>query len=290
MVFGTLIGLQKMRSLLLLQLLLNLCNIALNILLYKLTDWHVRGVATATVISECLTLAFGLWLIRDHLLPIFYRWRDLRDKFKQPAAFQRLWQISRDLFIRTTCLTLAFYSLTALSSQQGAYVLATNTILIHLLHLMAHWLDGFAHAAESLVGYAYGRRDKAGFKQAVRRCTHAAALLALLLTLFYAFFGVELVRLISHDPEVHRHADKYLWWIIIAPLIGVWGFMLDGIFIGITYTRAMRNGMLIALACFILSAYLLIPLMGNHGLWLAYCVLMIARAATLALSYRRIEF
>ena len=289
-VFGTLIGLQKMRSLLLLQLLLNLCNIALNILLYKLTDWHVRGVATATVISECLTLAFGLWLIRDHLLPIFYRWRELRDKFKQPAAFQRLWQISRDLFIRTTCLTLAFYSLTALSSQQGAYVLATNTILIHLLHLMAHWLDGFAHAAESLVGYAYGRRDKAGFKQAVRRCTHAAALLALLLTLFYAFFGVELVRLISHDPEVHRHADKYLWWIIIAPLIGVWGFMLDGIFIGITYTRAMRNGMLIALACFILSAYLLIPLMGNHGLWLAYCVLMIARAATLALSYRRIEF
>ena len=289
-VFGTLIGLQKMRSLLLLQLLLNLCNIALNILLYKLTDWHVRGVATATVISECLTLAFGLWLIRDHLLPIFYRWRDLRDKFKQPAAFQRLWQISRDLFIRTTCLTLAFYSLTALSSQQGAYVLATNTILIHLLHLMAHWLDGFAHAAESLVGYAYGRRDKAGFKQAVRRCTHAAALLALLLTLFYAFFGIELVRLISHDPEVHRHADKYLWWIIIAPLIGVWGFMLDGIFIGITYTRAMRNGMLIALACFILSAYLLIPLMGNHGLWLAYCVLMIARAATLALSYRRIEF
>lgn len=98
-VFGTLIGLQRMRSLLALQLLLNLCNIALNILLYLITDWHVRGVAAATVVSECLTLVLGLWLIREHLPIVRGRWQTLRSRFWNPAAFRRLWQISRDLFI-----------------------------------------------------------------------------------------------------------------------------------------------------------------------------------------------
>lgn len=289
-VFGTLIGLQRMQSLLILQLLLNLCNIALNILLYLITDWHVRGVAIATVVSECLTLVLGLWLIREHLLTGRSRWQTLQNRFWNTAAFRRLWQISRDLFIRTTCLTIAFYWMTALSSRQGAYVLAANTILIHLLHLMAHWLDGFAHAAESLVGYAYGRRDRAGFMRAVKLCTHAALLLAFLLTLVYALFGDDLIRLISRDTEVHRQAELYIWWIVAAPLIGVWSFMLDGIFIGITHTRAMRNGMLIALPCFVVSAHILVSTMGNHGLWLAYCVLMLARTATLALSFRRITF
>ena len=289
-VFGALIGLQKMRNLLLLQLLLNLSNIALNILLYQITNWHVRGVASATVASECLTLCVGLWMIREPILTVLQRWQALQSRFKNPEAFQRLWQISRDLFIRTTCLTIAFYWMTALSSRQGAYVLAANTILIHLLHLMAHWLDGFAHAAESLVGYAYGKRDRASFMRAVKLSTHAALALACLLALVYAIYGDELIRLISRDTDVHSHADQYLWWIIAAPLIGVWSYMLDGIFIGITHTRAMRNGTLIALLCFLLSAYVLVPIMGNHGLWLSYCVLMIARAGTLAVSFRRIVF
>ena len=288
-VFGTLIGLQRMRSLLLLQLLLNFCNIALNVLLYLITDWHVRGVATATVISECLTLALGLWLIRDSLAPVIHRWPELKSRFANPEAFTRLWQISRDLFIRTTCLTIAFYWMTALGSRQGAYVLAANTILIHLLHLMAHWLDGFAHAAESLVGFAYGKQDRRGFRRAVRMCTEAAFVLALFLTALYALFGDELVALISRDETVQVEAKKYLWWIIASPLIGVWSFMLDGIFTGITHTREMRNGMLIALVIFVVCAHLLLPLMGNHGLWLAYSILMLARAATLGLSFRRIE-
>ena len=289
-VFGTLIGLQRMRSLLLLQLLLNLCNIVLNILLYLTTDWHVRGVATATVISECLTLGVGVWLIREHMAPVFHRWSELKQRFTNPEAFTRLWQISRDLFIRTICLTIAFYWMTALSSRQGAYVLAANTILIHLLHLMAHWLDGFAHAAESLVGFAYGRRDRQAFKRAIRMCTEAALVLAVSLAVIYGFFGESLIHLISRDETVQAEAAKYLWWIILAPLIGVWSFMLDGIFTGITHTRSMRNGMLIALVCFVLSAYVLIPMMGNHGLWLAYSILMFARAATLGQSLRRIRF
>ncbi len=289
-VFGTLIGLQRMRGLLVLQLLLNLCNIALNILLYQITDWHVRGVAIATVVSECLTLVVGLGLIRSNLTPVVRRWDDLKARFFNPAAFFRLWQISRDLFIRTTCLTIAFYWMTALSSRQGAYVLAANTILIHLMHLMAHWLDGFAHAAESLVGYAYGRRDRDSFKRAIRVCTEAALILAMVLAIIYGLFGEALVRLISRDEAVQAEAYRYLWWVVASPLIGVWSFMLDGIFTGITHTRAMRNGMLIALTVFLVSTQLLVPAMGNHGLWLAYCVLMIARAVTLGLSLRRIQF
>ena len=289
-VFGTLIGLQRMRSLLALQLLLNLCNITLNILLYQITDWHVRGVAIATVLSECLTLAVGVCLIHKHLTPVLGRWDELKDRFFNPAAFARLWQISRDLFIRTICLTIAFYWMTALSSYQGAYVLAANTILIHLMHLMAHCLDGFAHAAESLVGYAYGRRDRIAFNRAIRVCTEAAFALAVALTILYAVFGEALVRLISRDETVQVETYRYLWWVVASPLIGVWSFMLDGIFTGITHTREMRNGMLIALTCFLISTLLLVPALDNHGLWLSYCVLMIARAATLRLSLRRIQF
>jgi len=171
-VFGTLVGLQRMRSLLALQLLLNLCNIILNILIYQTTEWHVRGVAFATVVSECITLGVGIWLIHKHLPPVALHWAELRARIVNPSAFARLWQISRDLFIRTSCLTVAFYYMTALSSRQGAYVLAANTILIHLTHVMAHWLDGFAHAAESLAGYSYGKKNREGFNRAIAKCRH----------------------------------------------------------------------------------------------------------------------
>ena len=110
------------------------------------------------------------------------------------------------------------------------------------------------------------------------------------LTIFYGIFGETLVSLISRDETVQSEAYRYLWWIVLSPLIGVWGFLLDGIFIGITHTRAMRNGMLLALLCFVTSTLLLVPIMGNHGLWLAYFILMIARAITLGLSLRRIKF
>ena len=289
-VFGAMIGLQRMRNLLLLQLLLNLSNITLNILIYQLTDWHVRGVATATVISECVTLIVALWQLRTHIVPIYHRWPELKHRFTNRDAFSRLWQISRDLFIRTICLTIAFYWMTALGSHQGAFVLAANSILIHLLHLMAHWLDGFAHAAESLVGFAYGRKDRQAFRRAIRMSTELALVLAVFMTALYAIFGDTLVQLISRDATVQTEAAKYLGWIIVSPLIGVWSFMLDGIFTGITHTRPMRNGMLISLVCFVISAYLLIPLMGNHGLWLAYTILMLTRAVTLGLSLRRISF
>ena len=289
-VFGTLVGLQHMRSLLALQLLLNLCNIILNILIYQTTEWHVRGVAFATVVSECITLGVGIWLIHKHLPPVALHWAELRVRIINPSAFARLWQISRDLFIRTSCLTVAFYYMTALSSRQGAYVLAANTILIHLTHVMAHWLDGFAHAAESLAGYSYGKKNREGFNRAIRVCTESALVLAVALTIFYGIFGETLVSLISRDETVQSEAYRYLWWIVLSPLIGVWGFLLDGIFIGITHTRAMRNGMLLALLCFVTSTLLLVPIMGNHGLWLAYFILMIARAITLGLSLRRIKF
>ena len=289
-VFGTLIGLQRMHSLMALTLMLNLCNITLNVTLYQTTDWHVRGVAAATLVSEYLTLAFGLWLIRKQVTPVVTHWHELKSRFSNPIAFVRLWQISRDLFIRTSCLTLAFYWMTVLGSRQGAYVLAANTILLHLLNLMAHWLDGFAHAAESLAGAAYGRRDRVAFNRAIHICFQSALVLSLTISAVYLIFGEYLVKLFSPNESILEETMRYFWWVVVSPLIGVWSFTLDGIFTGITHTRAMRNGMLLALLSFFLCTLLVFPTMNNNGLWLSYSVLLLTRAATLGFALRRIQF
>jgi len=200
----------------------------------------------------------------------------------------KLLAVSVDLFIRTLCLTAAFYWLTALGSRQGETVLAANAILIHMTHLMAHGLDGFAHAAETLTGHAYGRRDRQTLHRAATVSTQWGLGIALLIVFAYGFAGEWVVASMTTIESVRVTANAYLWWIILTPLVGIWSYMLDGIFIGTTHTREMRNGMLISLVIFIMASAVLVPAFGNHGLWASYYVLMLARTFTLACHYPRI--
>ena len=156
------------------------------------------------------------------------------------------------------------------------------------MHLVAHALDGFAHAAETLCGHAYGQRNLAAFRRYVSLCSKCALLVAGVVTLLYWVFGESLIGLMTTLPEVRAEAARWLPWVLAAPLIGVWSFLLDGIYIGVTHSRDMRNGMLISVLVFILATWWLIPAFGNHGLWASYTVLMIARAVTLGITYPRI--
>lgn len=284
-IIGTLIGQQRTRNVFWLQLLLNLMNVALNLLFFEFTDWHVKGVALATVISEYVALAVGLLLVKPLWHVSFSRWKSA---LNNSSAFKEFFTIGRDLFIRTVCLTFAFYWITALSSRFGDTTLALNAILIQMLHFTAYALDGFALAAESLAGHALGSRRRDALWRDVKACTWGALGLAIVFTAVYMVFGQVIVNAMTTLGEVQQLAPQYLVWIVIGPLVGVWSFLLDGIFIGTTHTKEMRNGMLISLAVFILAAELLVPTLGNHGLWLSYHIFMVARTVTLGAWFPRI--
>jgi len=288
-IIGALVGQQRMRQVMVLQLILNLSNIALTLAFFNLTDCGITGVALATVISEYLAMLAGVLILWPSL--------NLRSHFFDAKSLSWLWDrtklreffyIGSNLFIRTLCLTAAFYWLTVQSSKLGVVVLATNAVLIQMLHFAAHALDGFAHAAETLTGHAYGKRDRFALSNAVKAATFWALLFALMFTVVYGLFGQAIFDLMTTQKEVRDAAKTWLWWISLSPLIAVWSFLLDGIFIGATHTREMRNGMIVSLTMFIFASVLLVPLINNHGLWMSYYILMLSRALTLGYWYPRI--
>jgi len=237
-------------------------------------------------VAEYTALILGLYIISQHL-------KLTTADLINPALWDRerllnLFSVNANLFIRTLCLIASFYWLTIASSHQGAVLLAANTILIQLLHVMAHGLDGFSHAAESLGGQAFGNKDKHQFVTSVRICAEWGLVFAMFFSIFYALTGPYLVQLMTDIPAVVELALVYMPWIALAPLISIASFLLDGIFIGVTHTREMRNGMIISLVVFLLSSWVLTQLFANHGLWAAYLVLMLCRGLTLSLSFPRI--
>ena len=286
-VLGSLIGLQNTRAVLVLQLVLNGTNVVLDLVFVVGFGWDVKGVAAATLISECLAAGVGLWLLQRSLRPLGGRYD--RTTLLDRVQLTSLLRVNGNIFIRTLCLISAFAYFTALGSSLGALTLAANAVLMHLQQFLAYGLDGFAHAAETLAGSAYGRRDRSAFRAAVRTATIWAAAVALVYTALYAIAGTGFIALLTNIESVRAEAQRYLPWLIAAPIISVWSFQLDGIFIGTTHTREMRNGMIISLIVFAAATWSLMSLFGNHGLWAALMIFMIARALTLGWWFRRID-
>ena len=286
-ILGTLIGLQKMRVVLGLQLLLNLLNVVLNIAFFRYTELDIAGVALATVISEYITLFTGLWILR-HLIKAAWQEGLVRHWLFSKTDLLRYFRISRDLFIRTLCLTFAFYWMTVLSSRQGVLILAANTVLLHMVHFASYCMDGFSDACESLTGFAVGRKSTKLFKQATRAATTLGLLAAGIFAVGFALFGPAIIALLTTDAATREMAAAWLPWVVAAPLIGIWSFLLDGIFIGATQTASMRNGMLVSLGAFMATAAVTVPVMANTGIWLAYFVLLITRSVTLGLAWPKV--
>jgi MATE family multidrug resistance protein len=286
-ILGALIGLQRTGTALVLQLVLNGCNLLLDLLFVIGLGWNVAGVALASVLGESLAALVGLVLLHRLLRPAAGEQRCY--PLLDAARLRALFRVNGDIFIRTLCLSGAYYYFTLQGATLGTLTLAANAVLMHFQHFLAHGLDGFAHATEALAGSAYGARCRAAFRAAVRACTLWALLVALLYSLIYTLAGPGLIALLTGIDSVRGEALAYLPWLLVSPLISVWSFQLDGIFIGTTRTTEMRNGMLIALAVFLPLVWLLPPLLGNHGLWMALMLFMVARTLTLVVWYPRIE-
>jgi MATE family multidrug resistance protein len=283
---GWLVGLERTRSVLVLQIAQNGVNIVLSLWFGLGLGWGVKGVAVATLIAEWGGVVLALWLARDvlgaGLRPALAR---LRDR----VAILRMFQASRDIMLRTILLQLAFTTFVFLGARHGDVTLAANQVLLQFLEVTAYALDGFAISAETLVGQAIGARSMADTRAASRISMQWGLAGGVILAVIFALFGPALIDLMTTSAEVREAARVYLPWLIVAPLIGAGAWIYDGIFIGALLTRDMLRAMVLSMAIYGLALALLLPMIGNHGLWAALMVLNGTRVATLWRLYPRVE-
>jgi len=279
---GWFIGLGRTDIGLVLQLVLNLTNMALDALFVLGFGWDVRGVALGTLGAEYLAAALGILLA----------WRFLGAiggcisiaKLLAPEPLRRTIAVNGDIMLRSLALIMVFVWFMAQGARQGDVILAANAVLMHFISVAAYFLDGLAFAAEALVGRAIGARHRAGLVAAARLTTIWAAGVAVAVVCVLWFSGAWLIDLMTVDGGARAAARAYLPWAALAPLLGVWAFQLDGIFIGATHTAQMRDAAIITVIIYLTAWWLLRPY-GNHGLWAALYVQYLARIGTLLFYY-----
>ncbi|MFP3921473.1 MAG: MATE family efflux transporter [Dichotomicrobium sp.] len=276
---GWFIGLGRAGMAFRLQLLLNLTNIGLDALFVLVFGWGVAGVAAGTLIAETGAAVVGLAVALRAAGSLRIRaWRVFN-----AAKLKRMVSVNGDIMIRTLSLLFAFSFFTAQGARSGDFILAANAILMHFMSVAAYFLDGVAYATEALTGKAIGARNPARFADAVRLSSIWAAGLSVATGAVFWLGGDAVIDAMTVTEAVRATARDYLPWAAAAPVVGVACFQLDGIFIGATRTRDMRNMMLVSLGIYLVAWAVLTPSFGNHGLWAALMVLFVARAVTLGL-------
>ncbi|OWY04209.1 MATE family efflux transporter [Thioclava sp. IC9] len=282
---GWLIALERTRGILLLQVAMNALNVGLDLLFVLGFGWGVQGVAGATLISEIGGVLLALWLCRAAFGGGLWRARAIFDRVKL-ATMAR---VNTDIMLRSILLQASFTSFLFLGAGQGDVTLAANQVLLQFLQITAFALDGFAFSAESLVGQAVGAHSAARLRRASIVSSQWGIGGALVLGAVFLLAGPAIIDLMTTAPNVRIEARDYLIWIAAAPLIGGPAWMLDGIFIGATLTREMRNAMVVSVAIYTVALFVLIPLFGNHGLWAGLMILNATRGLTMGRLYPRAE-
>ncbi len=269
---------------LLLQIILNGCNITLCIILGLELGWGVAGVAWATVIGEAIAMLIGLAIVarRFRASPRLPRGR----LFHAPALLAML-SLNRDIMIRSFALLAAFALFTRQGAQFGTTTLAANAVLMNFFLFAGYFLDGFAVAAEQLAGRAIGARAKDSFRRAIKLTLVWGFALAGAATLALLAGGERLVALVTTAPDVRALSETYLPWAAFTAVSGVLAFQMDGVFIGATWSRDMRNMMLLSLLAFVAALLTLVPAFGNAGLWATLHVFLLIRGVSLLLMLPR---
>jgi MATE family multidrug resistance protein len=280
-VLGWLIGQARAKLALGVQIAINVINMAATVMLVLVLDAGIAGAAVAAVVAEAAGLLLGILIARrlsDGRLGV------PRAVLLDRARLLRMLAVNRDIMIRTAALISAFLFFTAQGARAGDVTLAANAVLNNFLLISAFFLDGLANAAEQLCGRAYGARDRIAFSTAVRLVVVWGFAFAVAVTASYALFGPGLIDIMTASEEVRRSARDYLWLVVLAPVLGVFAFSYDGIFIGATWARDMRNLMVLSLLIF-LTAWLALRSFGNAGLWGALLVHYAARGGLQAKRY-----
>ncbi|MDG1970926.1 MAG: MATE family efflux transporter [Paracoccaceae bacterium] len=283
---GWLVAAERTKEILILQLWINGLNMALDVWFVLGLGWGVEGVAIATLIAEWSGLALGLWMCRGAFRGT--AWRDSRLIF-EARRLKKMASVNSDIMIRSILLEIGFTYFIFRSSGFDDVTLAANQILIQFLFITAYAMDGFAFAAEALVGNALGARNRGALRQGAIISFKWGMICVVILAAAFWFGGVAIINIMTTSEEVRTVAYGFLIWIALTPPLGCPSWMLDGIFIGATRARDMRNAMLISLPIFLIVAQFLVPAFGNHGLWASMLIFFMARGVTLGLRYPSLE-
>ncbi len=272
---GWLLGLGRSLTVLAVQTAFAIFNVSLSLWFVLGLDLGVAGVAWSSILAELLTLVIQVplivWLVARGPKPSGSQVLNRR-------GFTRLVGINRDIMIRSFSLLFAFAFFTRQGAHFGPVVLAANAVLMHFFLLGGYFLDGFATAAEQLAGRAIGARYRPAFERVVRLTTVWGLATAALLSAVFWLAGPAIIDLMTTAPEVRATARLYLVWAILTPIVATIAFQMDGIFIGATWSRDMRNMMLLSVAAYLVAWFFLTPLLGNNGLWMALLIFLGARS------------
>ncbi|WP_342070461.1 MATE family efflux transporter [Yoonia algicola] len=283
---GWLIAQERTRAVLVIQVGMNGANIALSILLGLKLGWGVEGVAWATFMAEWGGLAVGLWFCRG----VFGRaaWLSAERVFDL-VRLRHMALVNSDILIRSVLLQAIFVSFLFFGSDFGDVQLAANQILMQFLQVTAYALDGFAFSAEALVGQALGARARAALRRSAILSSLWGGIVCAMLAVSFALFGGRVIDIMTTAPEVREVARIYLPYMVLAPIVGVAAWMLDGIFIGATRTKDMRNMMIVSAVIYFATVLPLMAQFQNHGLWIGLLLNFVVRGATLAWKYPALE-
>lgn len=275
---GWFLGTQNARAPLAILLTTNLVNIALNLWFVLGLEWGVAGSARASVIAEWTGALLGLALTQKALraYPGHIAWAAL----KRWQSWRPLLAVNRDIFIRSLALQSVFFMITVQGARLGDATVAANALLLNGLLLTAHALDGLAHAVEALCGHAIGARDRQTLRRSLVVAGGWSLIASLGFALLFTIAGHLFIAMQTDIPSVRETADIYLPYLAVLPLIAVWSYLLDGLFIGATRAREMRDGMLLTVLIVLPFAWVLQGL-GNHGLWITFLLFMALRSFTL---------
>lgn len=281
-VLGWYLGLGKSGTGLFLQTVLNGLNMIFNAVLVLHFKFGVAGIAWGTLLAEAIAAILGCTLIYFQISKRFSTSeRPSKSRVFDRQSLGKMFALNRDIMIRSFILLFAFAFFTAQGAQQGDLLLAANAVLIHFFLTGGYFLDGLAVAAEQLGGRAVGAKYRAGFEMSVRLTSWWGFGMAVLLAVLFWLGGPWLIDVMTTEPNVRELARAYLPFAAITPIMGVMAFIMDGVFIGATWSRDMRNMMILSLFLYLAAWWILFPIYGNTGLWIAMWVFLGARGLSL---------
>ena len=284
---GWFIGMQNTRLPMVISISQNVVNIVASLTLVYGLGMKVEGVAWGTVVAQYAGLLMAVAMVRrKYLRREGVRREGVRREGVRREGVQReksqtsmisFLRVNSDIFLRTLCLVAVNLYFTSAGARQGATILAVNALLMQLYLLFSYFLDGFAYAGEALGGRFWGARDAVAFREVVGRLFVWGAGMTVVFTTLYVVGGMPFLRLLTDEETVVQAAREYVWWAWLIPAAGVAAFVWDGIFIGITQTRGMLLSAVVASVVFLAGVTWLMPLMGNHGLWLSMLLYLAVR-------------
>ena len=283
---GWFVGMQNTKIPMFIAILINVMNIIFSFILVIIFEQNVKGVALGTVIAQYSGLTLAIILLIKNYRSYFVK-IDSKILF-DIEKMKRFFKVNRDLMIRSFLLIISIAFFTNQSAKLGNNILAINMILLQSFYIFSYFTDGFAYAGEALVGKFVGSKDKDNLQKVIRLLLIWGFSISIPFSILYALFPTEFVKIISDNTEILTEIKPYYIYMIIIPLITFAAFIWDGIYIGATASKAIRNTMIISsIFVFIPSWYILMPRFGNHGLWISFLFFMIARGAAMSLMYKK---